>query len=113
LKKLPKAKSERLVVLAKRILEGSTIALEDIREINSLRFEIDGPTNQMFFAIIALESETDIFPVGAARKFYDPGVLKQLDIQLHEYIQAHSASVKLACGMIIKAFVSPKQSRST
>lgn len=93
-----------LLEVANGMLCNEVHLLEGIRRICDLRFAIDDPDNQVFYAIRALESETDIFPLGAVRVNYSDDFLKQADARLASYLEDASEDIVTACNEIIRAF---------
>lgn len=56
----------------------------------------------MFNVFVAIDSETDHFPIGEYRKNWDTEVLKKIDIKIKEYEEDTKDQVKNACINLIK-----------
>ena len=96
-------KRNELIELATLILKDEINVIEAIRKICNLRFQIDDPENEFFLPFIAIDSDTDHYPVGNMRANCDEGYLKSMDIEMAGFLKKERQYIVNACLDIIKA----------
>ena len=93
-----------LVATADAMLMGEMDLIEGCRRICSLRHAVGDPDNGLFLPIIAIESETDHFPIVGARKLCAPEYLKRMDEEIDGFLQKARNDILNACREIVRAF---------
>ena len=93
---------DQLRELCRLIEEDQLGVVEGCREIVArlaARSEADRSSPDLA-VIVAVESETDSFPIGAARAAWSKEALELLDPELSAYLAEVAAAVKEACGRL-------------
>jgi hypothetical protein len=93
-----------VISVAGAMLSGKIHLIEGVRQICSLRFELEEPDDKVFMPMVAVESETDYFPLGSLRRQYAVGALQRLDNELDEYLAVERTDILNACKAIIHRF---------
>jgi hypothetical protein len=75
----------RAARIAADILQGRTALREGAEELVSIGNSCTGPDRQFFLPFGRVDSETDHFPTGAARKHWNPEALAGKDAELSAY----------------------------
>ena len=84
--------------------KGEIDALTAARRITKLRFETTNPDDETFMPFRAIESDTDRFPVGEARRFCAPDYLQRVDSELATYLKVVTPELLKACDELIARF---------
>lgn len=101
---MPLSKQQELVAVATAISENAVDWLEGIRRICDLRFAVSDPDNPAFLTIIAVESETDMFPAGVTRLQCSDEYLERVDSEMKKYWDDRHADILRACNDIVSVF---------
>ena len=97
-------KRRELLLVANSMLVGETNLIEGVRRICILRFAVEDPENEVFWAIRGIESETDTFPLGSIRTRCSPEYLRSMDDKMQRYLSEAQGDILQACREIVKAF---------
>ena len=89
---------QQLADIARLVLGGEISVVEAVRAMSALRYRTGRPDDELFLPIIAIESDTDHFPLGAVREHYDATYMQRLDAEL----QAYLADVEEECMLLCK-----------
>ena len=86
---------------ARAVVSGAISYIEGARRISSLRFPADLETDPDVTLFVAIDSETDALPLGAARAYWSQAALKGLEPEIERSEAwarklAHSAAERLA-----------------
>ena len=93
----------RVVELASAYIANSVGLVEMSREMSSLRFKVGAEWDEDFVYFVAVDSETDTFPVGPSRVHWSPSALAREDAAREQYEQsARSRSIEHAENLITK-----------
>lgn len=87
---------------ARRMLNGGITLIEGCRCLVSLRAEAEIPISEALRVLIAVESETDDFPIGTKRLLYAPEHLERLDASVSRYLNEVRPAIMDACREIIR-----------
>lgn len=98
------SKRRELVAVANSMLTGELDLVEGVRRICSLRFAVEDPENEVFLPIRGIESETDVFPIGAMRSNCSQEYLQRMDAEMQRYLTGAKVDILQACQEIVKAF---------
>ena len=101
------AARNELVNVAAAMIAGTMNLIEGVRRITSLRYAVENPDDEVFFPIIAVDSETDHFPIGTARAECAPEYLRRIDQEIEKYLADAKPAILSACQEIIQAYSSP------
>lgn len=94
---------EEIVEICRRLKSRSINPLEGVRRICALRLETSDPDGALFVVFRGIESETDEFPLGAARARWSASELSKLDTELNEYIEQNRKVLDEGCDELIDA----------
>lgn len=97
-------KKAELRSVATSMLEGRLHLIEGVRKICALRFNIDQPGHEVFVPVIAVDSETDHFPLGKMRNECASDYLKKIDAEMNKYIADAKQQILSACEEILRVF---------
>ena len=93
----------RVVELAQAYIANSVGLVEMSREMSSLRFKVDAEWDEDFIHFVAVDSETDAFPVGPSRAHWSPTALAREDAAREQYEEsARRRSIEHAKNLIAK-----------
>lgn len=98
------AKRAELIAVAKAMTDGELNLIEGVRKITALQHHVENPDDEIFMPIRAIESETDHFPIGAARAHCAPDYLKRADEEMERYLADAKADILAACRQILRAY---------
>lgn len=93
-----------LIAVAKGVLDGDFNWLDGVRRICDLRFAVMDPENPVFLPIVAIESDSDKFPIGAVRETYSEQALDSMDVELSAYFEHVREDVFQCCSEIVIVF---------
>ena len=74
-----------MVLVARRILDGSTGIVAGARELHSLRFPSRAETDKDILIFVGIDSESDHLPLGEVRQHWSVKALKAKDAELQAY----------------------------
>lgn len=94
----------KIVRVAQAMVEGKIQLIQGCRELCGLLSRTSEPERDVFLAIIAVESETDHFPLGDVRKECAPDYLKRMDREIDRYLEDARGDILCACHEIIQIF---------
>ena len=97
-------KRNEMVSVAKAMLSGKMHLIEGVRQICSLRFDVNDPENVVFLVIRGIDSETDHFPLGSVRSYCNSDYLHEMDIEIGNYLENARADILKSCQEIIRVF---------
>ena len=96
------SKRSELVAVASAMIGGDMNLIEGVRKIATLCHHVDDPDGEVFIPIRAIESETDHFPLGAARAQCSAEYLKRADDEMERYLADARGDVVVACQEIVR-----------
>lgn len=99
-------KSDELVAVAQSILDGSLPILSGLRLLVSLREDVDGFPAEVFRPLIAIDDETQHYPLGDVRNRWNPAALSRMDVELDRYLNEARPRILAACEEIIQSYAS-------
>jgi hypothetical protein len=88
--------------VARRMLDGKISLIEGCRNVVQLSRDAEIPPSEALDTFIAVESETDDYPVGSVRSEYAPQLLERLDTQVSRYLTEERPGIIKACREIIR-----------
>jgi hypothetical protein len=91
----------RILQVAEKMLSGDLDLFEGCHEIHGLRHHLEDPDDEAFLVIAGVASETDVYPIGDARTYWDPQALARQDRERDEYMSRVREVVWEACRAII------------
>lgn len=94
--------NKTIAILAQQIIDGSIEIIEGCRRIAFLKIYLIEDLD--YRMIIGFVSQTDKFPIGSERKYYDEEYLKKLDKELNEYLVECRPTVLEACKNLINKY---------
>ncbi len=94
----------KAVEIASKILDGQIGLIEGVRKLVSLQNEIGNSNDEEFLVFKGVESETDTFPIGDARKNWSEAVLEEKDAEAEEYEGQVREAVAKACRRFIQKY---------
>ncbi len=83
-------------------MDGTVGLPEGCRSLVRLRFEAAVDDSPAFYPIVAFESETDDFPIGAQRDLYAEDLLARLDSEVLAYCEKSRPGLLNACRDIVR-----------
>ena len=95
---------QELIDVARAMLDGKMHLIEGVRKMASLRYDIGEPDDPIFHPILAIDSETDRFPLGQVRERYAPDALARIDQEMDRYLADARDDILSACKQIVRAF---------
>ena len=95
---------EKLIAVARRIIDGRIGIIEGVRKITGLRFYVSNPEDELFLFIRGVESEADCFPIGRERDNYSPADLQRLDREAENYLSNIREDVMNSCKTIVEKY---------
>ena len=93
----------QIISIASGMIQGDVPLIEGARELCSLRLDIGTSESELFYPIIAFDSETDHYPVGAVRQHYSQEKLAELDREITAHLLEVRAEVVQSCESIVAA----------
>lgn len=97
-------KRAELFATAKAMLDGGIHLVEGCRVICRLCHQMGEHDNSLFLPILAIESDTDQYPLGDVRRKYNGLYLQRLDQELGEYLDSATPVIHEACRRIVAEF---------
>jgi len=94
----------QLVGIARAMIEGKEDLLAGLRGISALRLFTDVADDDVFHQIVAIDDETDRFPLGEARERWSPEALRKSDIELGRYLDSARDDILRSCERIVEKF---------
>lgn len=94
---------QMIIQTARAMVDGSLGIVAGSRRICALRHEINLSDSELFHTFVAFDSDTDIYPIGADRAWYEPKYLLQLDREMEEIVNLSRSDVLDACMRIIES----------
>jgi len=103
----------KIVDVASSMLDGPTDLLEGCRTIVKLRGNLSEPDlyDPDLLFLVAVESELDDVPVGAARQHWAPEALAEKDEKKSRYIASAREEIQRSCRALILRWASEFQNR--
>jgi hypothetical protein len=98
------AKRAELIAVAAAMIDGKMSLIEGVRKITALRHAVGNPDDEIFMPILAIESETDHFPIGPARVQCAPDYLTGADAEMQRYLADAKDDILAACREIVRAY---------
>lgn len=98
------ARRAELVSVATAMTNGELNLIEGVRRIVALRHDVGNPDDEIFMPIRAIESETDHFPIGAAREHWAPSHLKRVDAEIEQYLADVRSEIIEVCREIVRVY---------
>ncbi len=96
---------ERVVAIARSMLEGSFSFLEGARTLSALRFEAAVREDDSdFMTFVAIDSETDDLPLGDVCKYWSKEALDKLDPEIKEAEEWAKNFGFKACESLVRRF---------
>jgi len=81
----PVSVRRQIVTFAQSYLDGHTGVIETSRAITDLALMIDASLEEVFVDFIGIDSESDTFPLGEARRYWSDAALKREDAARQAY----------------------------
>ena len=102
--KITKELKKSLVTTANLMINGDIDIIQGSRLICSIlpSFNYELIDEGLFLYFIAVESETDVYPIGNDRKHYAAEYLAELDQKRNDYIKRQSCDVIKHCHILIQ-----------
>jgi len=94
---------QQIVAVAQGMLDGDIDLVAGCRKLVSLHRQAGNPDDPAISTIVGIESETEEFPVGAAREFWAEADLARKDEELFQYLELARPILIEACREILKA----------
>lgn len=100
----PEEVRDRIVDLARGILSGKVDFLEGVRQVASFSRRLSNSESGQaaLDTFIAVDSETEDFPLGSARHLWAREALKLKDLEKDAYLSKVRVRVEQACQVIVK-----------
>lgn len=95
---------KQLVQLCRSTIAGEIDPIVACRRMIRLINEVQQDENEIFFPIIAAESETDHYPIGRVREVCSADYLQRMDREKDEYLSVARDDILNACREIIAHF---------
>ena len=102
-----KSKVKEIVDVAASMIDGTVDLIEGCRRITALRYDAEISDDEIFDSIVAVESETDHFPLGTQREYCNNEYLTRVDEEKQNYLMATSRDIINICRQIIDKYSSP------
>lgn len=96
---------KKMIAIAQDVISGSTHPIIGIRSLNSLRTELALFDDEVFYTVIALDSDSDTFPLGEFRGKCAPEYLARKDDEMNDFLNDYHSDIIETCQEII-AFLS-------
>ncbi len=84
------------------MIDGKLNLIKGCRKLALLRRDIGATEDEMFHPFIAVDSETDHFPLGEMRKQCSQSYLRKSDSEMDAYFEGASQEIIDACKKLIK-----------
>ncbi len=97
-------KRQEIVELCTLMIDNDIDLIEGCRKLTSLCEQVDDGENEIFFPIVAIESETDHFPIGSMRENCSESFLNRADEEMAEYLREVKPDIISSCKEIINYF---------
>ena len=94
----------KIVRVAEAMIEGKMQLIQGCRDLCGFLSLTLEPERDVFLAIIAIESETDHFPLGDVRRECAPDYLKRMDGEMDRSIEDARVDILCACHELIQIF---------
>lgn len=95
---------QEIVDLCTLMINNDIDLIAGCRKLTSLCEQVDEGENEIFFPIVAIESETDHFPIGTMRENCSENFLNKADKEMAEYLREVSPDIISYCKEIINYF---------
>ena len=93
----------KLLITARAMLANEIDLIAGVREICSLRLSLDA-NDPIFRPFVAVDSETDHFPVGDLRKLWGAAGLARVDAELGQYLKDAEGDIRIALELLIRKY---------
>jgi hypothetical protein len=93
-----------MVLVARRIFDGSTGIVAGARELTRLRFPSRAETDKDILYFVGIDSESDHLPLGAVRQHWNTEALKAKDAELQAYEALVRDRAFVACQNLIARY---------
>src|SRR5579859_7742704 len=90
--------------LASEIIQKKINLVEGVRALEHLLVTLKIDMDEEFLTIKAVDSESDVFPMGSVRKHWNPEKLKELDKERIEFEKFYENGVFEACRKLVEKF---------
>lgn len=88
---------KRLIKVLEKIIADEINLIEGARIIVSLRVRVNLDDSNLFHFFIAIDSETDHFPLGKVRQNWNKEALSKMDAEMDQYILKTINEAKKVC----------------
>ena len=99
-----KSYEDRIVDLAQRMLSGDVGLVEGSRQLVYVFGQLDERDEDLLAPIIAVESETEDFPLGEARNHWSEEALKRKDAEVADYLREVKVKILGACEALVQRY---------
>lgn len=101
--------NKHIVATARELLSGSVGIIEACRSMVPMLSEVDEPlrSSEAVLVLIAVESETDEFPVGPQRQHWAADILRERDHERDAYLAKVRKDVEDSCRTLIAELGEP------
>ena len=100
-----------VVEVASGVLDGSLGIIEAVRRLVFLSSQLGIGHEEPFLSLSGIDSETDTFPVGAARSLWSEPALAREDAARKAYEDEVRVEVREACELLLRRFRQPSNNR--
>lgn len=98
---------EHACAIARKFLEGNRPLVETCRSIQAPLETLGLCTDTMFVTFVGIDSEADVFPIGAERQHWNRDVLAKKDVEFARFEQFYRRHVEIACRNVLERFGHP------
>ncbi len=89
---------------AHEMINGNMQLITGCRIIRNLIWKTDLSEDDIFLPFIAIDSETDHFPIGKVRELCDLDYLKRIDVEINDYLEHEREYILTSCNELIEKF---------
>jgi len=100
----PKRAGIQLASIAEQALAGSGDLLSAVRLIVELRHKLDNPDDEVFHHLVAIDDETDRFPLGEVRQHWSAEALVRADCEREAYMAKAEPDIRRALQAVARRF---------
>jgi len=92
------------IQIAREMLNGNMHLILGCRILRNLSLKSGLYEDNIFTPFIAVDSETDHFPIGKMRDLCDLDYLKRVDVEINEYLDIERPYIITSCQNLINKF---------
>lgn len=95
---------EQVAFVAREMIAGSVGIVDGCRRLVKLFARLDVDDDDLFLPIIAVESETEILPIGDARSLWWPEALEAKEKEFKPYLEEVRPEVLEVCEALVQRY---------